>query len=139
MLTNTRTILVEWGDCDPAGIVYFPRYFEWFDGCTTALFARAGLRKHEMLDKFEIVGIPLVEARARFVAPSKFGDEVTVETEITKFGRSSFDVHHRLMRSGELAAEGFETRVWTGRRPDDPERLRALPIPEEVIARFKCP
>ena len=31
MLTVTRTVRIEWGDCDPAGIVYFPRYFEYFD------------------------------------------------------------------------------------------------------------
>lgn len=32
MLTNRRTVRIEWGDCDPAGIVYFPRYFAIFDG-----------------------------------------------------------------------------------------------------------
>lgn len=31
MLINRRTIRIEWGDCDPAGIVFYPRYFEWFD------------------------------------------------------------------------------------------------------------
>ena len=28
MLTYTRNARIEWGDCDPAGIVFFPRYFE---------------------------------------------------------------------------------------------------------------
>ncbi len=139
MLTNTRTITVEWGDCDPAGIVYYPRYFEWFDACTAALFARAGYRKHDMLELFKIAGIPMVDTHARFLIPSRFGDEVTVETTITQFRRSSFDVHHRLLRDGELAAEGFETRVWTGRDPEEPGRLKSVPIPQEVIARFVCP
>ena len=74
MLVNKRNIQIEWGDCDPLGIVYFPRYFEFFDACTDALFERAGLRKQEMLEKYKIGGIPLVEARARFLAPSSFGD-----------------------------------------------------------------
>src|SRR5262245_36185599 len=113
MLTNQRTISIEWGDCDAAGIVFFPRYFAWFDGCTHALFARAGLEKHGMLDAFGIVGIPVVDAHARFLAPSTFGDVVTVESRITRWGRSSFDVQHRLLRGQELAVEGFETRVWT--------------------------
>jgi len=38
---------------------------------------------------------------------------VTVESSITEFKRSSFNVHHRLLRGEELAVEGFETRVWT--------------------------
>ena len=137
MLTNTRTIHVEWGDCDPAGIVYYPRYFEWFDSCTQALFARAGLPKPEMLKRYNIAGIPMVDTRARFVIPSKFGDDVTVETTITAFRRSSFDVQHRLLKDGALAVEGFETRVWVARDPEDPERIKSQAIPEDVIARFR--
>ena len=100
MLVNKRTIHIEWGDCDPLGIVYFPRYFEFFDACTNALFERAGLRKHEMLEKYKIGGIPLVESRARFLAPSSFGDTVVVESNITEWGKSSFSVHHRLVQGG---------------------------------------
>ncbi|HEX3543820.1 MAG TPA: thioesterase family protein, partial [Candidatus Acidoferrum sp.] len=73
MLVNKRSIHIEWGDCDPLGIVYFPRYFEFFDACTNALFEHAGLPKQEMLKKYDIGGIPLVEARARFLLPSSFG------------------------------------------------------------------
>ena len=29
MLTNIRTVRIEWGDCDPAGIIFYPRYFEF--------------------------------------------------------------------------------------------------------------
>jgi tetratricopeptide (TPR) repeat protein len=36
--TSRKTIRVEWGDCDPAGIVYYPRYCAYFDNCTSALF-----------------------------------------------------------------------------------------------------
>ena len=61
MLTNTRTIAIEWGDCDPAGIVYFPRYFEWFDGCTAALFESVGLPKQTLISRFGILGIPVVD------------------------------------------------------------------------------
>src|SRR5215813_13914659 len=48
-MKNRKTIQIEWGDCDPAQIVYFPRYFAYFDSCTTALFKKAGLVKREML------------------------------------------------------------------------------------------
>ena len=49
MLTNTRHRTVEWGDCDPAGIVFNPRCFEWFDAASAALFSRAlGMTKAEV-------------------------------------------------------------------------------------------
>ncbi len=136
MLTNTRTILVEWGDCDPLGIVFYPRYFAWFDAATIALFAAAGLPKSQLLADYGLAGIPLVDARARFIVPSKFGDEARIETTIAEFRRSSFDVRHRLLRGDTLAVEGFETRVWAVKDPGDPGRIRSQPIPEEVIARF---
>ncbi len=41
MLTNSRKVRIEWGDCDPAGIIFYPRYFEIFDASTSALFERA--------------------------------------------------------------------------------------------------
>jgi len=136
MLTNRRTISVEWGDCDAAGIVYFPRYFEWFDACTAALFRAAGFQKRDLLETYGIAGFPVVDARARFAVSSTFGDEVVVESTITRFGRSSFDVQHRLLRGDEVAVEGFETRVWTKREPGAHSTLKSHPIPQEVIARF---
>jgi len=136
-VTNTRKISVEWGDCDPAGIVWYPRYFEWFDASTAALFAAVGVSNRVMHKTYRILGIPMVDTRAEFFIPSKFEDELTIESTVLEFRRSSFDVRHRMLKNGELAVEGFETRVWTVRDSDDPERLTSQPIPAEVIARFK--
>jgi 4-hydroxybenzoyl-CoA thioesterase len=128
---------VEWGDCDPAGIVFNPRFFEWFDAATAGIFSSAGVPKAELLTRFNCAGIPLVETRARFLAPSKFGDHVVIESVIAEFGRSSFKVEHKLFNKGALAVEGFETRVWTGRDPADPGKLKSQPIPLELIALLK--
>ncbi len=136
MLTSSRNILIEWGDCDPAGIVFYPRYFAWFDACTAGLFAAAGLPKPQMIEKYNLLGIPMVDTRARFIVPSKFGDEVCIESTITEFRRSSFDVRHQLLRGETLAVEGFETRVWTIRDPANLERIKSQAIPAEVIALF---
>src|SRR5687767_12645450 len=108
MLTTKKDIQIEWGDCDPAGIVFYPRYFAWFDACTAGHFAHAGLPKFQMLKTYDIVGFPMVDTRAKFILPSKFGDDVAVETRITEFRRSSFDVEHRLMKEGALAIEAYE-------------------------------
>ena len=68
MLSNRKEIHVEWGDCDPAGIVYYPRFFEYFDACTNALFEKAGLRKAETLKTYGLLGIPMIDTRAQFYA-----------------------------------------------------------------------
>jgi 4-hydroxybenzoyl-CoA thioesterase len=136
MFSNRKAIHIEWGDCDPAGIVYYPRYFAYFDNCTSALFQAVGLPKHQMLKSYGIVGIPMVDTRARFVAPSRFGDDVTVESSIVKWNRSSFEVEHKLFRGETLAVECWETRVWAARSAADPEKIEGRAVPAEVIARF---
>ena len=47
------------------------------------------------------------------------------------------DIRHRLFNAGELAIEAFETRVWTGRHPDDPNRMKSVPIPDEIVRALK--
>ena len=137
MLVNTRTVRIEWGDCDPAGIVFYPRFFAMFDASTTALFERAlGMSKYRFLQRYGVIGYPMADTRARFILPAKFGDDVVIETTVKEFRRTSFDVEHRLTNGGELAVENFETRVWAARDPADPERLKAVPIPAEVVAKF---
>jgi 4-hydroxybenzoyl-CoA thioesterase len=130
---GSRKIIIEWGDCDPAGIVFFPRYFAFFDASTWALFTLAlGMRKSKLIKHHGIIGCPLVDVRARFLITSTYGDEVTIESRVQEFRRSSFDVQHRLLRSDQLAVECLETRVWAGMDPADPTRLRSRPVPDAV-------
>ena len=139
MMTNTRTVRIEWGDCDPAGIVFYPRYFAIFDASTTALLERAmGMTKFQLLRKYGANGYPMVDTRARFLLPTRFGDDVTIETAITRLGRSSFEVHHRLLKGGELAVEGFETRVLVAKDPDDPDKIKPMAIPPDMVARVSA-
>jgi 4-hydroxybenzoyl-CoA thioesterase len=135
---SRKTIQIEWGDCDPANIVYFPRYLEYFDGCTTALFKHLGLAKPDIIREYGIIGIPIVDLQARFIAPSKFSDEVVVESQVTGWRRSSFSVRHRLYNKRVLAVECFETRVWTGLSAAKPGKIEGRPIPPEVISKFSA-
>jgi 4-hydroxybenzoyl-CoA thioesterase len=137
MKSNRKEIHVEWGDCDPAGIVYYPRFFEYFDACTNALFESVGFRKAEMLKTYGLLGIPMVDTRAQFYAPASFGEIVLVETRIVEWGRSSFQVEHKLYNREVLAAECSEKRVWTVRDSQARNGMRGSAIPEEVKARFE--
>jgi 4-hydroxybenzoyl-CoA thioesterase len=136
MLSNTRSVRIEWGDCDPASIIFYPRYFGIFDASTTALFERAlGMTKHKFLQAYDFLGYPLVDTRASFLKPTRFGDDVDVTSSI-EFGTSSFTVQHRLTLAGELCAECIEKRVWAARDPTEPGRIRSRPVPDAVLAKF---
>lgn len=132
-----RQLTIEWGQCDPAGIVFNARFFEMFDISTWLLFETAlGVTAHQLAETYGIMGIPLVDARANFLLSAKFGDVVEIASRVTEFRRSSFDVEHRLTLGGELAVDGAETRVWAARDKDNPDKIGGVAIPSEVIARF---
>jgi 4-hydroxybenzoyl-CoA thioesterase len=134
-----RKLTVEWGHCDPAGIVFNSRFFEFFDWSTWLMFESAlGVRPSELGKTFGNFGMPLVDAKARFLAPAKFNDVVEIGSEVSEFRRTSFAVQHRLTIDGVLAAEGSETRVWVVQHPNDPLKFKSMPIPAEVIERFRA-
>lgn len=136
MLSNTLARRIAWGDCDPAGIVFNPRFFAFFDDATSMLIERAGWPLARAVRAFDILGWPLVATRATFMAPCAHGDQVTITSTFTDVRRSSFDVRHILEKAGATCVEGFETRVWTSRDPTT-GRLRSTPIAAEVSASFR--
>ena len=132
-----RQLAVEWGHCDPAGIVFNPRFFEMFDASSWLLFETVlGVKPQELAKTYGIIGIALVDARANFLKPAKFGDAIEIASRVSEFRRSSFDVEHRLSINGEMAVEGGETRVWAVRDQANPDKIAAAAIPQDVIAKF---
>jgi len=138
MFVNRIRIRVEFGDCDPANIVFFANYFRWFDLCTSALFRAAGLPLGELFKSHGVIGIPLVEAQARFFIPSTWGDELVAESCVTEWKKSSFVISHRFLRDGELAMEGWETHVWAAAHPTEAHRMKSVPLPQEVIRKLSA-
>ena len=94
MFVNRRDVQIQWGDCDPANIVYYPRYFAMFDDSTSIMFEAAGFSKQDIIHKYGLVGIPMVDTRAKFHIPSTHGDWIRIESRIESFKRSSFEVLH---------------------------------------------
>jgi 4-hydroxybenzoyl-CoA thioesterase len=126
---------VEFGHCDPAGMVSPKRLFEYFDTGTWSLFEAAlGVKRADFITTFGI--LPLVDVRLACRQPVKFGDTIEIASRVAEFRRSSFDVDHRVTIDGDLAVEGGETRVWAVRDKNDPDKISALNIPPEIVARF---
>ena len=136
MFVNRRDVQIQWGDCDPANIVYYPRYFAMFDDSTSTLFEVVGFFKQDLIRKYGLVGIPMVDTWSKFYIPSTYGDWITIETRIESIKRSSFEVKHNVYKGEALAIEGFETRVLVGRDPVNPDRLKSAPFPAEMVAKF---
>lgn len=136
MKTNRYQMTVQWGDCDPADIVFYPNYFRWFENGTSELFASVGLELPAMFKEHDILGIPILDAQARFSIPSRFRDVITVESGIESWGNSSFRVRHRILKGDLEAVVGHEVRAWVAVDDSHPNGIRARPVPDAVRARF---
>lgn len=135
-LSSRHDVTVEWGDCDPAGIVYYPSYFRWCDQATYRLFLAAGLKRDDVSSGQWKEGTPLVRAECSFRRPSQHGEKLTIESQVARFGGSSFSISHIFRdAAGEVAAEGSETRIWA-RKDGDARSLKSVPIPDEVRRRL---
>ncbi len=126
---------VQFGDCDPARIVYYPNYFKWIDEGTHALFKQVGLSTQELADRLG-VHVPIVDAHLEFRAPAKWNDDIEIRSEVTRWGSKSLTVSHRISHTGgDVVAEGHEARVCVRTDPDS-GKIAACEVPGELRAAF---
>src|SRR4051794_5712117 len=132
MVTARLSRTLTWGDCDPAGIIYYPTYYRWMDAASWAMIAAAGFPPARI--RAEHLTMPLVDSGCAFFSSPTFGDECEVRSQVTKWGRSSFTVTHEFVitADGRLLARGTEARVWCRYEAGPGTALRSEPIPQEL-------
>ena len=115
--TNRRTLVVEWGHCDPAGTLFLSRVFEYFDWSTALLFqANLGYTKSELQAAYG-ADIPLVAVKAEVLLPCRFCDVLVVE--FLHRGLSAFELR--------CATPVFQSRRFGDQRPGDEGMGRPRP------------
>ena len=136
-ITGRFACQVQWGDCDPAGIIFYPTYFRWMDAATWAFMDSVGYSPKRM--RTEHLSMPLVSADCQFIAPALHGDRCEVRSRIARFGGASFVVAHEVVREdGGALAKGAETRVWGRYASGLGSPLKSERIPDEVKALFRA-
>ena len=133
--TSTYGVTVQFGDCDPGGIVFFPNYCRWMDAASLTYFTQCGVPPWRILENERgIVGTPLLEINTKFHKTATYGDTLTVHTHVEEWRRATFIQAHRVIRGDDLICEGREVRAFVRRDEHDPMRLRAIPVPEDIQA-----
>ena len=85
-MKHVLKITVEFGDCDPSGIVFHPNFFGWFDAASLHFFRDSGIPPwRETLLTHGILGTPIVSTRCDFRAPARYGDQIEVHTCISEW------------------------------------------------------
>ncbi len=133
--TTTFTVQVQFGDCDPAGIVFYPNFQRWMDAASLSFFMQCGVEPwRELVKTRGIVGTPLLEIATKFVTAATYAETLTIATHVESWSNKAFVQHHRVTRGETLICEGRETRVFVRRDSENADRLRAIPVPEDIRA-----
>jgi 4-hydroxybenzoyl-CoA thioesterase len=125
-------VLVRFGDCDPAGIVFYPRYLEIFNNIVED-WCRDGLQ----LSFPDLItqrgwGLPTAHLDVDFAAPSRFGEVLSAALSVRSVGTSSVNVEIALCGpDGSLRVRGSVVLVLIERKPH-----KAIPIPDDLRARI---
>jgi 4-hydroxybenzoyl-CoA thioesterase len=136
--TVIHTVRVEFGDCDPARIVWFPNFFRWIDAASRHFFVQCGVPPwHETELTLGVIGTPLVDTHARFVKTASYGDTLDIYTSIAEWREKSFVQRYQVMRSNagggsDLVMACDEVRIFAARREGEATGIRAVPIPAQI-------
>ena len=126
---------IEWGDCDPAGIIFNPRIMGFFDHGTTLLYRAAGWSKSDLVNQYGIVGCPVVKNSAEYYVPIRFDDTIEIKTEVSTLGKTSFLLLHSIYRGNVLCVRGEDRRVWAA-IDKKTGAIRSRELPEDVRQSF---
>lgn len=131
--THVYTVQVHFGDCDPAGIVFFPNFSRWMDEASLAFFMACGIAPwRELVKTRGIVGTPLLEIHTQFKQAATYGETLQISTSIESWANKTFRQRHVVRRGEDLICEGTETRAFVMREPDS-GRLKAIPVPPDIL------
>jgi 4-hydroxybenzoyl-CoA thioesterase len=124
---------VQFGDCDPAGIVFFPNFSRWMDEASLAFFVACGVPTwRELVKTTGLIGTPLLEIHTRFMRPATYGETITIHTTVEEWAIKTFRHRHVVKRGDTVLCEGTEVRAFCIRDPADPERIKSIPIPDDI-------
>jgi 4-hydroxybenzoyl-CoA thioesterase len=140
MKTITHTVRVEFGDCDPAGIVWFPNFFRWTDAASRHFFTQCGVPRWAELEKATgVLGTPLVDIQCKFLKTASYGDTLLVRCHIAEWRDKSFVQRYRIVRERtdgdeDVILECDEVRIFAMHRNDGKNGIRAVPVPADIRA-----
>ena len=120
---------VAWSDVDLAGIVYFPRYFSYFENAELEWIRRQGLSYEGFLDEIG-VWMPRVSCHSNFRAPAKLAELLSIEMRLDRLGTTSFTLGFDAFRLPERTpiADGYIVVATVER-----ESFRPTPVPERLV------
>lgn len=131
-MTIVHRSQVRFGDVDPAGIVFYPRFFEMLNAAVEDWFADFIGVDFATLHLERKIGVPTVRVESDFLAPCRLGEQIDVDLEVEELGRTSAKLRYTFLVNGEARVKGRSVLVCMSL-----ESYRPLPWPAELRKRMQ--
>lgn len=122
---------LNFGDCDPSGIAYFPSYLNILVGVMEEFFESMGAGWPAMITE-QRIGVPTVRLDLTFVKPGYHGDRLDFEIRVERIGNSSLDLEHTVSCGGHTLWSATHRIVATSL---DTHKARSWPDDLQVALR----
>lgn len=126
MTAFTRETLIRFEHCDPAGLIFYPRFFALVNEIVEDWFAALG-HSFKALHQAKRKGIPTADISGKFIAPLRMGDVMTQSLSIRRLGAASCTLRHTGEVGGAKVAEFEQVLVFV-----DLDTMRPEPWPEPL-------
>jgi 4-hydroxybenzoyl-CoA thioesterase len=136
--THTYSVQVQFGDCDPAGIVFFPNFSKWMDAASLNFFMACGIAPwRELVKTTGIIGTPLLEIQTRFLRPATYGETLLIDTCVIEWNRKTIKQQHCVRRADPngdtVLCIGTETRAFCVLKDSqNAASIMAIEVPEFI-------
>ena len=134
MRTYSYVRRLQWSECDPGGIIFFPHYARWMVDGLNEMLLKLGIDPNEVKDSDSRGGLPVLGLTMRFHGAPILHEQVTHRILVDKVGGKSIALRHQFLRGDQLLMEAEETRVWATHPLTDPTALRTVAVPDKVRA-----
>lgn len=123
---------IRFSHCDPAGIVYYPNFFDMINSAVEDWFGDAIGLPFQTMHLERRLGFPIVDTRCQFVRPCHLGDMLDIDLSIARLGRSSiaFDIRGRVGGEEKFHADHKVALVSL-------DTFRSMPIPDDLRGRMQ--
>jgi 4-hydroxybenzoyl-CoA thioesterase len=125
---------VDWGDCDAAGIIFYPNFFRWMDSVFHEMTGQLGFDQRSLQKDFDIFATPLIDVGCTFISPARYGDRLLIDMTISRLGESGITVKYNFFNGKQAIASGHESRVFVQHSESG---MKKTPIPQSLRLRLQ--
>lgn len=128
--------LVEWGECDPHGFIFFPNYFRWMAEGYHRMMRHLGIAVTPHIDAQTMRGTPAISSETRYFAPARLDETVCHRMTVSDIRSRTFSITHAFLRGETLLMESRDTKGWARISTRPPVTIALEPMSADILARL---